>query len=313
VSKSVLVRLSVLGDTVIYLDEQIVSHRKILRAGRLIGDAKGGVIAALGLFVAAIGYARSHLTDGVVPDEFLQEVSRNSDAITAMRKAKLLRPLRGNLWRIHDYLKWNPSAAQVEHERALAKKRQQVFRRKSTGFPQGCNGVTSEAGERRSNATVTLDPRSPIPDPLVRTTAATVRTAAPPSVVSTKEQRPGGRDTHPPTKADERREALTRQPAADGNYAVIVKLAHTIIDSCGITDPESIELVERVKHACAQQRIDYATNPGVVRRALSSAVTQRTGLQAVAPMATALTTATTPAALQQQLRAMAQRTMRARR
>jgi hypothetical protein len=284
---------------VIYLDEQIATHRKILQAGRLIGDSKGGVIAALGLFVAAIGYARSHLTDGVVPDEFLQKLSRNSDAITAMRKAKLLRPLRGNLWRIHDYLKWNPSAAQVEHERALAKQRQQVFRRKSTSGKPVRNGVTSGEGERRSNAPVTLDPRSPIPDPRSPCTEVL--------------QRPGGRDTHPPTKADERRDALTRQPAADGNYAVIVKLAHTVIDNCGITDPESVELVERVKDACAQQRIDYATNVGVVRRALSSAVTQRRGFQSMAPMATALTTATTPAALQQQLRAMAQRTMRARR
>ena len=32
----------------IYFDEQISSHRKILRAGKLLGDDAGGPMAALG-------------------------------------------------------------------------------------------------------------------------------------------------------------------------------------------------------------------------------------------------------------------------
>lgn len=257
-SKALRVQLSVLGDTVIYLDEQIATHQKMLRAGQLIGDAKGGVMMALGLYVAAIGYARSHLTNGVVPDEFLQKASRNSDAISSLRKAKLIHKLRGNRWLIHDYLKWNPSAAQVQHERELTKQRQQVFRRKSTAFPQGCNGVTEAEGERRSNATVTLDPQSPIPDPLVQI----------------KEQRPDGRETST-IDQQQRRRTAARAPADDGNYAVLEKLAHTVLDELHTTDPESPEVVETLKVKCAQLAIDYRTDPQIVRRALVSAATQR--------------------------------------
>ena len=269
-------------------------------------------MTALGLYVAAIGYARSHLTDGVVPDEFLQKASRNSDAISSLRKAKLITKLRGSRWLIHDYLKWNPSAAEVERDRALNKQRQRNFRRKSTGGAEARNGVTDGGGERRSNATVTLDPQSPIPDPQVRTDTSPVRSASPTPDVPKREQRPSGRDPFPHDINDERRnDELTRAPAADGNYAVIEKLAHTVLEEWPREDAESPDVVEALKRRCAALKIDYRTDPHITRRALVSAAMQRLRMSgSIADLAMPLRKAPNGEAMGRQLKAMASRARR---
>ena len=68
-------------------------------------------------------------------------------------------------------------------------------------------------------------------------------------------------------------------PAADGNFAVIVRLAHEALTDLGTVEPSS-EVAERVKQLCAERHIDYGAHPhvatGVVRRAVEAAATQRT-------------------------------------
>jgi hypothetical protein len=234
-------------------------------------------MAALGLYVAAIGYARSYITDGVVPDEFLQRASRNSDAVSSLRKAKLIEKMRGSRWRIHDYFAYNPSAEEVAREQQLNKARQQRFRRRQQGDNSAHNAVTLPLGERRSNASVTLDPRSTIHDP--RSTihdpgASTVGSVAPPSGVPTREQRPDGRDAPNGVRLSaSRKYELSREPAADANYAVLVRLIHAVMDVERTSDPTHPDLIEAVKVAAARAGIKYPH--GSLGRALRSAGIQR--------------------------------------
>lgn len=273
----------------IYLDEKIASHRKILRAGRLLGDRQGGTMAALGLFVAAIGYSRAHLTDGVVPDEFLQEVSRNRHAILSLHRAKLIKKLRGNRWAIHDYLAWNKSAGEVREEQRKTRARQARFRDGRKGGNGGGNSSGGGAngpvtplrnGEGSSRLFEIPDPRSPIPDP---------RSPVDRSTSSVREQGRGestgkivensgsaARDLQAPrTSAPPNPAArLSRQVADDGNYAVIEKLAHAVLEEHG-DDPESPDVVDALKAKCGELKISYQADPRIVRRALVSAATQR--------------------------------------
>lgn len=71
------------------------------------------------------------------------------------------------------------------------------------------------------------------------------------------------------------------EPSPDGNYAVILKIAHETLEKLGISDPTG-EAIECVKELCARRHIDYgaSVSPDVVRRAVESAAAQRTLLPA---------------------------------
>jgi len=102
------------------------------------------------------------------------------------------------------------------------------------------------------------------------------------------------------------------EPADDGNYAVIVKLAHTVMDATKLGDPTNGDLVEALKQACAQHHIDYS-EPRVIAKALEAAAIQRTLIPvsgkrtsgSVASMAANLRAARTPAEMGERLRALA--------
>jgi len=150
---------------VIYLEEEIATHRKFVLAGSRI--RKGGVLAALGLYVAGIGYARKHLTNGRVDDEFLTAFLPNSDAI---RIAKVLASKRVGLWhrvrggyQIHDFLDHNEAAEKLKHKRELARRRKAAERARKDGaattLPDVTHSVTHDV-TRDSRA------RDPLPLPL---------------------------------------------------------------------------------------------------------------------------------------------------
>jgi hypothetical protein len=75
-----------------------------------------------------------------------------------------------------------------------------------------------------------------------------------------------------------RRAALAREPAADGNFHVIVKVVHEVMAATGLTKPNG-DLVEAVKCACAKAQIDIGRDPAVaadvVARAVECAYMQR--------------------------------------
>lgn len=72
---------------------------------------------------------------------------------------------------------------------------------------------------------------------------------------------------------------LSTEPATDGNYSVIERIAHEVFDELRSSEP-SPEVVERVKALCGQRRIDYGAHPdvvtSVVQAAVESAAVQRT-------------------------------------
>lgn len=133
----------------IYLEEDIARHRKMVMAGALVdkqierehgrnAPVGYGLPAALGLYTAGIGYAREHLTDGFLPDEFLATFPGKCGALciaTALtdRRVKLWHRVRGG-YRIHDFRKHNESADKIKHRRELGRKRkqQQRFRQRNT-------------------------------------------------------------------------------------------------------------------------------------------------------------------------------------
>jgi 5-methylcytosine-specific restriction endonuclease McrA len=102
------------------LDDQFSDHPKILRAGPLAGW----------LFVCGLTYCARQLSDGFIPRSM---VRRLADLDNAGELAQRL--VDAGLWeacgdgfRVHDYLEYNPSAAQVRHEREGNRERQRAFR-----------------------------------------------------------------------------------------------------------------------------------------------------------------------------------------
>lgn len=77
----------------------------------------------------------------------------------------------------------------------------------------------------------------------------------------------------------ERYPALSREPSADGNYHVILRLAHEVMDETGLSEPTDPDLIEALKQRCAREHIDYGRHPAVdldvIHRALNSAFVQR--------------------------------------
>lgn len=96
------------------LDDQLHGHPKVKGAWYRSR-------ASLGLHLMALSYCACYLTDGYVPDEFVQEKlparSERSKAVEALVDWELWRSAEGG-WRICDYLDYNPSRQEVEDARA---------------------------------------------------------------------------------------------------------------------------------------------------------------------------------------------------
>jgi len=229
---------------VIYLDDLTPSDVKILKAGRLIGDKKGGRAAALGIYVAAIGYCRNHLTDGLVPVDFLLDFSKNANAVDALVEVELLEK-RGDDYFVHAFLKWNKSRSEVLQERADTAERMRRFRRrvKPKGGP-GDGGVTPSLMRdehrhdpvRDAGVTQPHDPRSTYHDPL-RTPEVVPGTSRPADSIEEQKQPAGETAAAPPPldspifdkpRTPQRHLRLATDTSGD-NYRVLSKLAREAI------------------------------------------------------------------------------------
>jgi len=109
----------------LYLDDRLPTHPKILKAGARLGE--GGASQALHLYLLGITYARQHLTDGFIPNAFVSScgvVSKSGSVakVLANRTVRLWRKVRGG-YQIHDYHQWNPKAAVVKEKRELDRQR----------------------------------------------------------------------------------------------------------------------------------------------------------------------------------------------
>lgn len=164
----------------------------------------------------------------------------------------------------------------------------------SSGNPSGnLSGKPSGNLSRRSRASAPAGgvfpdplPLIPIPSPVPDVASSTPCVESEGiGVIATTE-----RSVASPQLSSARRSLLTppnsTQPAHDGNYAVIVKIAHEVLGDLGSPEPTA-EACERVKELCASRRIDYGRDPAVgldvVRRAVESAAAQRVLIPAQSP------------------------------
>jgi len=119
----------------LYLDDRLPTHPKILKAGNLLGQ--GGASRALHLYLMGLAYARQHLTDGFVPESFVIACgaipkSGSIAKVLANRTVRLWRKVRGG-YQIHDYHAFNPKASEVKQKREKDRQRKQLERHGRNG------------------------------------------------------------------------------------------------------------------------------------------------------------------------------------
>ena len=122
--------------TEIHIESRLLTHPKILIAGGLI-KGEFGALRAFWLYVAALGFAREHLTDGFIPDEFVQTCGL---VLTPQAVANVLCSRRVGLWRkvrggyqIHDYLDYNKKSSTIKEIRAKWRERKAAQRAGANG------------------------------------------------------------------------------------------------------------------------------------------------------------------------------------
>lgn len=103
----------------IYLDDKLPMHPKILKAGEMLGPNGGAQVLAL--YVSGLSYAREHLTDGFIPAKYVESISLLSRPylvarVMTSRAIRLWHKVPGG-YRIHDYHDWNKTAFEVKEMR----------------------------------------------------------------------------------------------------------------------------------------------------------------------------------------------------
>lgn len=116
----------------LYIDENLPRHPKILRAAVLLGDH--GRARALAIVLDAISYARTYLTDGQISREVVAAFPLDpaplevADALVEVRLWH--RTKRG--FRIHDFHDWNKTADEVRETREKWKNKKRGQRKKNS-------------------------------------------------------------------------------------------------------------------------------------------------------------------------------------
>lgn len=106
------------------LDDRFHGHRKVRRAWRRSR-------ASIGLFALALTYSAMHELDGVIDEDWVAEQlpqqKERDMTVAALIDAGLWEP-HPEGWLIHDYLEYNPSAANSERVRGVDRFRKELSR-----------------------------------------------------------------------------------------------------------------------------------------------------------------------------------------
>lgn len=146
------------------LDDEMGEHRKVRRAMKASR-------AAIALHTFGLLHCARYLTDGFVEEAYVDDVCDDARmtprerraAIDALEQHDLWSRVDGG-WRIHDYLDYNPSRAEVEDKRRRdadrkAKGRQtQAEQRESAGSPQRVHADTTRTPNGRRAVSSGPDP-----------------------------------------------------------------------------------------------------------------------------------------------------------
>jgi hypothetical protein len=115
------------------LDDALIDHRKIFRAGRLIG--KNGPAIALGFYTVGLLWSNKHLSDGFLPEDVVSgfpHVDQPHSIADALVKAELLEKVAGG-YAIHDFDEYNPMAKHIKTRRKRERLRKQEERATRNG------------------------------------------------------------------------------------------------------------------------------------------------------------------------------------
>jgi hypothetical protein len=139
------------------LDDGFASHPKVLAAGLL----------GMGLHVAGLCYANRHLTDGFIADNAVETLGRFTVELPGAKRRRLDpefvagQLVAAGLWerveggyRIHDYLVFQPSRADVERDREIARRRTAM-----NANPQLQEAIRARDGDACRYCGVSVKPR----------------------------------------------------------------------------------------------------------------------------------------------------------
>ena len=134
----------------LYLDDRLPTHPKILKAGQRLGP--GGASGALHLYLMGLAYAQQHLTDGFIPESFVIACgaipkSGSIAKVLANRTVRLWRKVKGG-YQIHDFHKHNPKASVIKEKRERDRLRKAAERAELAGR----NGNVSAMDTSRTRA-----------------------------------------------------------------------------------------------------------------------------------------------------------------
>ena len=142
----------------IFLDDRLLTHPKLLKAGQRLGQ--DGTGKALYLYVWGIAYAKQHLTDGFIPFNVISSCGVISESgsvakVLADRSIRLWRKVYGG-YQIHDFHDYNLSANEEKQKRESARQRMAKWRAAKAQARQAtCNAVTSPFVRELSTSTST--------------------------------------------------------------------------------------------------------------------------------------------------------------
>jgi hypothetical protein len=133
----------------LYVDDRLPCHPKILKAGDLLGP--GGASRALHLYLLGLAYARQNLTDGFVPHAFVSSCGAISKSVAVAetlshQRIRLWRKVRGG-YRIHDFHDWNPTANKEKEKREQHRVKMARWR-EAKGQSRGARDASVTASQR---------------------------------------------------------------------------------------------------------------------------------------------------------------------
>ena len=216
------------------LDDGFTDHPKIIDAGPL----------ASWLYVCGLTYSSRLLTDGFIPQG---QVRKLADVDNAMDLAARL--LEVGLWertdggfRIHDYLEYNPSAAQVKDERKAAQERMRKVRSREVR----ANNEDVRPNERRSSPAGSPELREPRPVPSRPTPVPDPEDDVPPLV--------------PPLGGEDARERESRAKRLPKGWALSDELRSWTREAFGWTDEDVTDVANRFAdywHSVTTRKLDW--------------------------------------------------------
>ena len=124
------------------LDDKLIDHPKLIRAGQLVG--RNGVSRALHLYLVGLVHAKRYLTNGFLgtPVVASWQVCENPVRVaTALcHETVMLWECVPGGYQIHDYLKYNLTADEVKQKQEVTRKRVEKWRASHPRLTHGGNG-----------------------------------------------------------------------------------------------------------------------------------------------------------------------------